>query len=137
MDYIIKNVKYGITGGPLDEQVVSTIEFELDNKTSFFSIVDVGGFFGYYLSKVDIFDKLINEEYDDMIEDYEITEYNGIELSRIIDNFDKNNDDYVFLIYSILILRLDENETISLINNTKNKKLEFDMIEKYDIKEII
>lgn len=137
MDYIIKNVQYGITGGPLDEQVVVTIEFEFDSKISFFSIVDVGGFFAYYLSKVDIFDILINEEYDDTIEDYEITEYNGIKLSEIIDDFDENNDDYVFLMYSLLILRLDENETISLIKNTKNKKLEFDVIKQYDFEDII
>lgn len=137
MNYFIKNVQYGFTGGPLDEQVVVTIEFELDSKISFFSVVDVGGLFAYYLSEVNIYDKLIDEEYEGIVEKSQITEYNGIKLSNIVDNFEKNNDDYIFLMYLLLILRLDETETITLIRNTNNRILNFDLIKKYDYYDII
>lgn len=137
MSYFIKNVVYGITGGPLNEVVVATIEFEKDDETSFLSIVDVEGIFSYYLSKENIYDKLINEEYDEIVEASEIMEYNGIDLSTIIDDFDVKNDDYIFLIYALLVLRLDEDKTKSLINDTKNRILTIDSINKYDIEEVI
>ena len=76
MKYYIKDVFYGITGGPLDEVVVATIEYEQDSKTLYFSIVDVGGLLSYYLSEINIFNNLIDEEYAGVVEESEITEFN-------------------------------------------------------------
>jgi len=136
MSYFIKNVKYGITGGPFDETVIASVEFQVNEETKFLSIVDLNGLFEFYLSDNDIYDKLINEEYEDL-EDNIISEYNGCSLDSSDDIIDNNDDSFLLIKYALLVLRLDEEETKELINKTTNKYLTKEDIENYDFEEIL
>jgi len=136
MSYFIKNVKYGITGGPFDETVIASVEFEANEETKYLSIVDLNGIFEFYLSDIDIYDKLINEEYEDLGDNI-ISEYNGISLDSLDDIIENNDDSLLLIKYALLVLRLDEDQTNELINRTTNKFLTKEDIENYDFEEIL
>ncbi len=136
MSYFIKNVEYGITGGPFDETVIASVEFQVNEETKFLSIVDLNGIFEFYLSDNDIYEKLINEEYEDL-EDNIISEYNGISLDSLDDIIDNNDDSLLLIKYALLVLRLDEEETNELINKTTNKYLTKEDIQNYNFEEIL
>ncbi len=136
MNYFIKNVKYGITGGLFDETVIASVELQVNEENKFLSIVDLNGIFEFYLSDNDIYDNLINEEYEDL-EDNIISEYNGISLDSLDDIIENNDDSLLLIKYALLVLRLDEEETNVLINKTTNKYLTQEVIENYDFEDIL
>jgi len=135
MPYLIKNAKYGYTKGgfacgPLIENVAAAVEYVENGKTMYLSVVDIIGLYDFYLSDNDIFDKLINENYDEEVEKASIRSFKNINLEKIDEL--SNNDDDLLIIYLMLILRLDKNETKELMKDSIGKYLTADTVIKYD-----
>lgn len=137
MSYYINDVKYGISGGILNEIVVATVEYKKDDEIMFLSVVDIDGIFEFHLCDDDIHDSLLNNSIDEMIEASYIELFKGIDLEELEMLCDKFDDNSLLIKYIIMILRLDEKETNILINKTKNDYLTKDKIIEYNYEELL
>lgn len=102
------------------QNVVASVEYIDNGKTMYLSVVDVTGFFEYYLSEKDIFDDLISDEYE------------KVEALRIEEDELKNTTDDLLISYLMLVLRLSEEDSDDLIKESVGKYLTKDIIDKYD-----
>ena len=128
MKYLIKNIEYGITEGgvacgPIDGNIVATIEYQEDNKVSWLSLVEVFGMPEFYYSDENIFEELLKESEDfiDKADNLIIKEFNDIKLDEyenIIEELKKsvNEDDKSLIKLLIAVVRLDYENTNKLIN---------------------
>ena len=70
MDYLIEDIKCGITDGgigcgPISGNVVTAIKYNDGNKSLYLNLIEVCGIPEFHLSDNDIYDELIKEEFSD------------------------------------------------------------------------
>ena len=149
--YFIENAKCGFTDGgfacgPVDGNVVVTVQFKEDKKTQYLSVVEVSGIPNYYLSDEDIFDDLVKEDFDDtefqaVMDASYITDFNGIEFgceySDIFESIseDINNPIVPLLRYVIALLRCPMEDVESLVKMASGKYADEIEIPTSDIEE--
>ena len=133
MNYLIKGIRYGITEGgmacgPVNGNVVASIEFQDDDKVSFLSMVEVFGIPEFYFSEEDIYNELLEESEDfiDKANNLIINEFNGIELKEYEDIMEElkksyNEEDKALIKLLIAVVRLDYDEADKLIEESVGK----------------
>ena len=133
MNYLIKGIRYGITEGgmacgPVNGNVVASIEFQDDDKVSFLSMVEVFGIPEFYFSEEDIYNELLEESEDfiDKANSLIINEFNGIELKEYEDIMEElkkpyNEEDKALIKLLIAVVRLDYDEADKLIEESVGK----------------
>ncbi len=156
--YIIEDAKCGITEGgmacgPVDGNVVVTIQFKEEDKTQWLSLVEVMGIPNIFLFDRDVHDELVKEDFDDedftnYMNDHAIDEFNGIEFNGdYSDAFscfaeDPENPAIPLIRYLITLVRCDMDDVDRLISMAKGKyadaldipasDLEIDFFEEYE-----
>ncbi len=148
MDYLIEEIKCGITDGgfgcgPISGNVVTTIKYKDGNKSSYLSLIEISGIPEFHLSDNDIYDDLIKEEftdeYQELLDNTYINEFNGIELGEYSELFNSLSNakelDAKLIRLIILITRCELSYLDNLINQYKHTYLSYLVIPKSDIEE--
>ena len=119
--YLIKDVKCEVVGGgPVMGTVIASIQYDCDGKEKWIHVVEVEGMPNAYIRDDDIFDVLIQDDYDaeyvDELERTSESEIGGISLTAecyedIFDELHNNEDvteeDKSFIRFIIAIVRGD------------------------------
>ena len=63
--FLIEDAKCGITGGPLDGIVVTSVKFNDGEKSKWLNLAEVEGIPCFYMTDEDVYDKLIENDFDD------------------------------------------------------------------------
>lgn len=147
MKYLVKNIKCGITEGgvacgPIDGNIVATIEYQEKNKVNWLSLVDVFGIPEFYQSDKNIFDELMKESEDfiDEANSLLIKKFNDIDLEEyedIIEQLNKSvdEDDKTLIKLLIAVVRLDFEDLDKLIADSIGKYTTDIQIPKIDLEE--
>ena len=124
--YLIEVAKCGITNGGMASSVVASIKVNDDTKAQWLSMIETDGILNVSLTDEDIYDKLIEDNYDDeffaFMEDHFITNYEGIEIGTeyedILDSIAENpeNPAVPVLRYLITLMRCEMDDVEGLIS---------------------
>lgn len=134
--YYIKEVKYGVSDGgvacgPVGENVNVSVNIIEGNKSYWITNSEVTGIPNFYMTDIDIFDKLMNinsenEEFVEYMNEKFIDKFDGILLGEYEDIFEsiaKSSDNSAakLIRYIVLITRCKEDEVDNLIAMAKEK----------------
>ena len=129
--YLIEEAKCGISNGgmacgPVPGSVVASVKVNDGSKVQWLTMSETDGILNVSLSENDIYDKLIEEKFDDdfltFMEEHFIDDYEGIELgsdySDILGSIsdDPDNPAVPVLRYLIALIRCEMNDVDRLIN---------------------
>ena len=133
--YLIENAKCDLTDvgmGPGSPNIAAAVQFKSGRTEKWLSMVEVDGIPNFYLTKQDIFDKLVEEDYDDedfweSLEEQQIEEFNDIEFGcdyvEVFDSIyaDEDNPAVPLIKYLIALVRADMDDVKVLIEQAKGK----------------
>ena len=135
--YFIENVRCDITDGgmacgPVGGSVVVTAKIKEDEETKWFSIVEAMGFPNAYVTEKDIFDDLVEEDFDNKeftayCQEHFVDDFNGVavgpDYSDIFDSIaeDPENPAVPLIRYMIVVLRCPMEEVDGLTKMAEGK----------------
>ena len=148
--YLIEDAKCGvaeggISCGPVSGSVNAAIKFKESNKTQWLSLSEYDGIPAFYLTDDDIFDSLVEEDYNneklwDYIKDHEVSEFDGLTLGEYEDVLDSIKEDsqnpaVPVIRYLISLVRCEKDEENKLISMAIGKYADELEIPTIDIEE--
>lgn len=145
MNHNIYQAKVGLTdGGPFNQHVVASVQYEEDGALSWLSCVEVEGFPNFYLSEDDIFDRLAAEGDEAFLRRLEdelaISEFEGVPLGEYDDILDAmakgpEKPGARLIRYLIALIRLDMGESLALAGLADGRPVEEADIPETDLDE--
>ncbi len=133
--YLIEDTKCGVTAGgmacgPVPGDVVVTIKYNDGTESGWLNIVEVLGIPNYFLTEKDIYDDLMENDFDDEFTDYleehSISSFNGLDVGENSDVFcsiSENPDNLAIPLirYAIALVRCSMEELEELIEMGRGK----------------
>ena len=128
--FLIEDAKCGITGGPLDGIVVTSVKFNDGGKSKWLNLAEVEGIPCFYMTDEEVYDKLIENDFDDEAQEFfdnaSVMEFEGITLGEYDDLFDsiydnQDNPAVPLLRYVISLTRCDMKDVKKLIKTAVGK----------------
>lgn len=150
MNYKIEDIKCGITNpglacGPIPGIVVASIMYSDGDSFKWLNNVEVEGIPNIYLTDKDIFDDLLEENYDDeeflyILKDSFVNNFGGVNLTSYEDMFTslKNNDNNEAKLIKALFLitRCDIGHVEIIINKLTDKLVSESELLKLDMDDL-
>lgn len=132
--FLIEEAKCGVAqGSPMMGVVITSVKFNDGESSKWFNLAEVDGIPCFYLTDKDVFDTLIenewDEEFQEMLDNSYIEEFEGItfgEYEEVFDSIYENPDNpaVAFVRYAIALTRCDLKDVDKLVKKAIEKHID-------------